>query len=96
MLLFSQAHEETAAQYEDIMSKIQTLNVLNDSNRLIREEKDSLAKQVRVTTATVVMVMGDFVAGGIVEGETQKRRATDSVTVRIATLTDKSKRLFIG
>ena len=73
MLLFSQAHEETAAQYEDIMSKIQTLNVLNDSNRLIREEKDSLAKQVRVTTATVVMVMGDFVAGGIVEGETQKR-----------------------
>jgi nucleoprotein TPR len=43
----AKATEETAADYEDILNKVQMLNVLTDSNKLLREEKDGFLKEIK-------------------------------------------------
>ncbi|XP_070555151.1 nucleoprotein TPR-like [Ptychodera flava] len=41
----SQVTARSAAQHQQLMKKIETLNVLTDSNKLLREEKDRLEQQ---------------------------------------------------
>ncbi|XP_077991395.1 nucleoprotein TPR-like [Glandiceps talaboti] len=41
----SQVSAKAAAQHQDLMQKIETLNVLTDSNKLLREEKDKLEQE---------------------------------------------------
>ena len=47
-LSLTQSQGDIAAQYEEVMKKVQTLNVISDSNRLLRDERDQLTKQVRL------------------------------------------------
>ena len=47
-LSLTQSQGDIAAQYEEVMKKVQTLNVISDSNRLLRDERDQLSKQVRL------------------------------------------------
>ncbi|XP_062561772.1 nucleoprotein TPR isoform X2 [Armigeres subalbatus] len=37
----------TAAKHEDILRKLETFNAITDSNRVLREERDSLNKRIR-------------------------------------------------
>lgn len=37
----------TAAKHEDILRKLETLNAITDSNRVLREERDSLNKRIK-------------------------------------------------
>ncbi|XP_026316957.1 nucleoprotein TPR isoform X2 [Hyposmocoma kahamanoa] len=42
----------TVSRQSDILRKVETLNALTDSNRILREERDSLAARVEELTAT--------------------------------------------
>ena len=38
---------ETAVKHAELMKKVETLNLLQDSNRLMREEKDSANNTIK-------------------------------------------------
>ena len=49
MLIYPvQSQGDIAAQYKEVMNKVHTLNVISDSNHLLRDERDQLTKQVCV------------------------------------------------
>ena len=41
----SQVKVQTAAQYAGLLSKVEQLNVLSESNRLLRDERDQLSQK---------------------------------------------------
>ena len=45
---------QTSAQHQELMKKVETLNVLSDSNRLQREEKERLQQQNQQMEAKVI------------------------------------------
>ena len=47
MLCCCQVSLQTAAQHADLMHKVEQLNLLQDSNRFLREEKDRLVQQYK-------------------------------------------------
>ena len=49
-----QSQSDIATQYEEVMTKVHTLNVISDSNRLLRDERDQLTKQVCTLYNSVV------------------------------------------
>ena len=42
-----QVNRQTAAQHAEIMRKLETLNLLTDSNKLLRDDRDKLGHQLR-------------------------------------------------
>lgn len=44
---------QTAAQHAELMRRVETLNLLQDSNKLMREEKQRMAQQLRDLEAKV-------------------------------------------
>ncbi|XP_041484562.1 nucleoprotein TPR-like isoform X2 [Lytechinus variegatus] len=44
---------QSSAQHQDLMKKVQSLNVVTDSNRLLREEKERLEQQLQQLKAKV-------------------------------------------
>lgn len=54
-----QTHSETASKYEEVMSRVQMLNVISDSNKLLREEKNTLREQASLcaTNSPVILLM---------------------------------------
>ena len=44
---------QSSAQHQELMKKVQTLNVVTDSNRLMREEKERLEQQLQQLKAKV-------------------------------------------
>ncbi|XP_071964047.1 nucleoprotein TPR-like isoform X2 [Antedon mediterranea] len=56
----SQVTAHTRAQHEDLVSKVETLNVLSDSNKLMRTEKDQLEQQLQQMQAKVEKLESDI------------------------------------
>lgn len=46
----------TASRHEEILRKVETLNAITDSNRILREERDNLSKRVKELTERMVKV----------------------------------------
>lgn len=44
---------ESAAKYANLMEKVENLNLLNESNRLLRDDKEKLEQQVKQQSAKV-------------------------------------------
>ena len=44
---------QTTARHQELLKKVETLNALTDSNRMLREEKDRLDQQVQQLEAKV-------------------------------------------
>ena len=42
-----QVNRQTVAQHAEVMRKLETMNLLSDSNKLLRDERDKLAHQLR-------------------------------------------------
>ena len=40
-------NRQTAAQHAEVMRKLENINLLTDSNKLLRDERDKLAHQLR-------------------------------------------------
>ncbi|XP_030839084.1 nucleoprotein TPR isoform X3 [Strongylocentrotus purpuratus] len=49
---------QTTAQHQDLMKKVQSLNVVTDSNRLLREEKERVEQQLQQLKAKVSELEG--------------------------------------
>lgn len=45
-------YDEKAIEYKEVLAKIQTLNVLTDSNSLLRDERDRLKAKVHTPYST--------------------------------------------
>ena len=52
-----QANRQTAAQHAEIMRKLETLNLLTDSNKLLRDERDKLGHQLREAETRVSVIL---------------------------------------
>ena len=46
---------QTAAQHAELMRKVETLNLLQDSNHLLRDERNRLAEQLHDIEAKVAL-----------------------------------------
>ncbi|RDD46225.1 Nucleoprotein TPR [Trichoplax sp. H2] len=51
---------ESAAKYTNLMEKVENLNLLNESNRLLRDEKEKLEQQVKQQTAKISQLEKDI------------------------------------
>ena len=51
--VFLQVNLQTAAQHAELMRKVETLNLLQDSNHLLRDERNRLTERLHVIEATV-------------------------------------------
>lgn len=51
--LFSQVNLQTAAQHAELMRKVETLNLLQDSNHLLRDERNRLSGRLQDIEAKV-------------------------------------------
>ncbi|XP_033110270.1 nucleoprotein TPR-like [Anneissia japonica] len=56
----SQVAAQTRAQHEDLVSKLEKLNVLTDSNKLLREEKEKLEQQLQCMEAKINKLESDI------------------------------------
>ena len=51
--VFWQVNLQTAAQHAELMRKVETLNLLQDSNHLLRDERNRLAERLQDIEAKV-------------------------------------------
>ncbi|XP_067679171.1 nucleoprotein TPR-like isoform X3 [Haliotis asinina] len=56
----SQVSVQTAVQHADLMRKVENMNVLTDSNKLLREERDKLQQQVTSLEAKIKKMESDI------------------------------------
>jgi len=52
-----QVNLQTAAQHAELMRKVETLNLLQDSNRLLRDERDRLSARLQDIEAKVSLYL---------------------------------------
>ncbi|CAH1255216.1 TPR [Branchiostoma lanceolatum] len=56
----TEAAAQTALQHQELLKKVETLNVLTDSNKLLREEKERVEGQLQEVTAKVQQLQKDI------------------------------------
>lgn len=56
----SQATSAQLSEHEALMKKVETLNVLTDSNRMLREEKDRIQDELKITKTSLVELKQKF------------------------------------
>ncbi|XP_038056577.1 nucleoprotein TPR-like [Patiria miniata] len=56
----TQVMAQTTAKHQELLKKVETLNALTDSNRMLREEKDRLDQQVQQLEAKVGQLENDI------------------------------------
>uniref|UniRef100_UPI00358F2151 nucleoprotein TPR isoform X2 n=1 Tax=Myxine glutinosa TaxID=7769 RepID=UPI00358F2151 len=56
----TQGEMQSPAQHEDLMRKLETLAVVTDSNRLLREEREGLIQKLKQTTARAERLEGEL------------------------------------
>ncbi|XP_048255424.1 nucleoprotein TPR-like isoform X4 [Haliotis rufescens] len=56
----SQVSVQTAVQHADLMRKVENMNVLTDSNKLLREERDKMQQQVTSLEAKIRKMESDI------------------------------------
>ncbi|XP_019645080.1 PREDICTED: nucleoprotein TPR-like [Branchiostoma belcheri] len=56
----TEATAQTALQHQELIKKVETLNVLTDSNKLLREEKEKVEGQLQEVTAKVQQLQKDI------------------------------------
>lgn len=50
-----QVNVQTAAQHAELLRKVETLNLLQDSNHLLRDERNRLAERLQDIEAKVLL-----------------------------------------
>jgi len=53
--VFLQVNLQTAAQHAELMRKVETLNLLQDSNHLLRDERNRFSEQLQDIEAKVLL-----------------------------------------
>lgn len=53
----SQVTAKTLAQHDELMKKTQTLSILMETNKMLREEKDKMQQELQQTQAKVTVVL---------------------------------------
>ena len=65
--VYFQTNLQTAAQHADLLRKVENLNLLQDSNRLLREDKERTVLLLRQMEARVIYFFVNYFVYAIIK-----------------------------